>query len=88
LALRTSLLAKTFNGWFLGGGYEYGISFLPGLFWKTEYRYSSFHAADITEVFDATGLPTGDGVHASKHEQTVRTELVWRFNWSGGSFFH
>ena len=31
---------QTYDGWFLGSGYEYGLNFvLPGLFWKTEYRF-------------------------------------------------
>ena len=34
-----SLAPQTYKGWFIGTGYEYGIDFLPGLFWKTEYRY-------------------------------------------------
>ena len=33
---------KTYKGWFLGAGDEYAIGFLPGLFWKTEYRFSEF----------------------------------------------
>ena len=33
---------KTYKGWFLGAGDEYAINFLPGLFWKTEYRFSEF----------------------------------------------
>ena len=33
---------QTYKGWFLGAGDEYALSFLPGLFWKTEYRFSEF----------------------------------------------
>src|SRR3569623_926129 len=33
----------TKGGWFIGTGDEYALTnFLPGLFWKTEYRYSEF----------------------------------------------
>src|SRR6185436_1443699 len=32
----------TNQGWFIGTGYEYNISFLPGLSWKTEYRLSDY----------------------------------------------
>src|SRR5262249_726343 len=35
-----SIPAHTYKGWFLGTGYEYGLKLLPGLFWKTEYRFS------------------------------------------------
>ena len=35
-----SPIAPTYKGWFIGAGDEYALSFLPGLFWKTEYRFS------------------------------------------------
>jgi outer membrane immunogenic protein len=75
------LPANTYNGWYIGSGYEYGIGFLPGLFWKTEYRYSSFQAADLPHVVIATGLSNGTASHSEKFIQTIRSELVWRFNW-------
>ena len=34
--------SRTYRGWFLGAGDEYALNFLPGLFWKTEYRFTSF----------------------------------------------
>jgi outer membrane immunogenic protein len=74
--------AHTYNGWYLGSGYEYGLSFLPGLFWKTEYRYSSFQAADLPHLLVATGLPNGTSTNSTKFIQTIRSELVWRFNWA------
>jgi outer membrane immunogenic protein len=71
----------TYKGWYIGSGYEYGLSFLPGLFWKTEYRYSEFNRDDLPHLFVATGLPNGTVTHSKKFEQTIRSELVWRFNW-------
>jgi outer membrane immunogenic protein len=73
--------ATDYNGWFLGAGYEYGLDFLPGLFWKTEYRYSSYKAQDIE--FLVNGVASGAGFNSQKSEQVVRTELVWRFNFGG-----
>jgi outer membrane immunogenic protein len=73
--------SNTYNGWYIGSGYEYGLGFLPGLFWKTEYRYSSFNAADLPHNFVATGLSNGTASHSEKFTQTIRSELVWRFNW-------
>ncbi len=69
------------NGWYIGSGYEYGVSFLPGLFWKTEYRYSEFQAADLSHLVVGTGLSNGTASNSKKFIQTVRSELVWRFNW-------
>ena len=76
--------AQTYTGWFLGSGVEYAVDFLPGLFWKTEYRYSSYGARDLPLFFTATGLSTGDAIHSQKYVQTIRSELVWRFNFGGG----
>jgi outer membrane immunogenic protein len=75
------LPAHTYTGFFLGTGYEYGIGFLPGLFWKTEYRYSTFRADDLSHLTLATGVTNGFASNSTKFIQTIRSELVWRFNW-------
>ena len=73
---------RTYNGWFLGAGDEYALSFLPGLFWKTEYRlarydtqFNPFRFADQT-LF-------GQSIDSKKWVHTVRSELVWHFNFGG-----
>ena len=82
--------SHTYNGWFIGGGYEIGLAGFfgwqlpPGLFWRTEYRYSSFDSADlaINPVF-----PVRNAFSFSEHMrpfvQTITTSLVWKFNWWG-----
>jgi outer membrane immunogenic protein len=80
--------SQDYNGWFIGGGYEYGFDWAPGLFWKTEYRFSQYQARDIellvsAPVINVANLATGIGFHSEKFEQVVRTELVWRFNFGG-----
>ncbi len=76
--------AHTFNGWFLGGGTEYALNFswLPvsGLFWRNEYRFSSFGKADLP-ITTVAGAPTGLAFHQQYYEQSVLSSLVWRFNW-------
>ena len=74
--------AHTYNGWFLGTGYEYGFDFLPGLFWKTEYRFADYSAVDLP-ILVPSGALSGVGFNSQKTVQTIRTELVWRFNWGG-----
>ena len=39
-----SFAAQTYNGWFIGSGFEYAFDWLPisGLFLKTEFRYSQY----------------------------------------------
>jgi outer membrane immunogenic protein len=75
----------TFSGWFVGGGFEYNLGWpFPGLFWKTEYRFADYDRDAIQLVATRTGAPiTGAFDDSRKFVQTVRTELVWRFNWAG-----
>ncbi len=80
----TSLAAQTYNGWFIGGGFEYAFTFLPiqGLFLKTEYRYGDYGTQTVPNIATATGVATGTSETIHPYVQTVTTELVWRFNWS------
>ena len=78
-----SIGATTHNGWFIGTGDEYALNFLPGLFWKTEYRYSMFNSKDVPVVVTATGLSNGFFERTRYTEHAVRSELVYRFNWGG-----
>jgi opacity protein-like surface antigen len=75
--------AHTYGGWFLGSGFEYAVSILPtGFFLKSEYRYSTYQAADLPILSTATGLQVGTSAfNSKKYEQSVRSELVYRFNW-------
>ncbi|MBR0828385.1 porin family protein [Bradyrhizobium manausense] len=74
----------TKSGWFIGTGDEYALTtFLPGLFWKTEYRYSEFDRQNGPINDFATGLPFGANSTQKLREHSVRSELVYRFNWGG-----
>jgi outer membrane immunogenic protein len=73
----------TKGGWFIGLGDEYALNFLPGLFWKTEYRYSEFDRANVAVNFFGTGIATGFSETSKVREHSVRSELVYRFNWGG-----
>ena len=76
--------ANTYSGWFLGSGFEYNLGFLPGLFWKTEYRFAQYDRDNLAIL--QGGTPTGDSLSSEKTIQTIRSELVWRFNFSGGRY--
>jgi outer membrane immunogenic protein len=78
-----SLAKHTYSGWFLGSGYEYSIGWMPGLFWKTEYRFADYSADPVAVIVTATGAGTGDSIDSHKRVHTVRSELVWRFNFGG-----
>ena len=83
-----SVGSRRLNGWFVGGGTEYAVTQIPGLFWKNEVRFSTFDQRTDTNVCVAGGTC---GVAGSLHsldrnrlyEQTATTELVYRFNWGG-----
>lgn len=77
--LARSVDEHTASGWFIGSGYEYGIGFLPGLFWKTEYRFADYG----TERVALINFVPGSGIDHSTVLHTVRSELVWRFNAGG-----
>jgi outer membrane immunogenic protein len=78
-----TLPGATRGGWFIGTGDEYALSFLPGLFWKTEYRYSEFDRANVNVTTLPAGLLTGISSTERFREHSVRSELVYRFNWGG-----
>ena len=78
-----TLPGSTKGGWFIGTGDEYALGFLPGLFWKTEYRYSEFDRADVSINALPSGVPTGISSTEKFREHSVRSELVYRFNWGG-----
>jgi outer membrane immunogenic protein len=83
-----NLAGQTYNGWFIGGGFEYALDWLPipGLFLKTEYRYSQYNTANVpitaTPGFGVI-VPAGTTLNSQKATEMVSTELVWRFNWFG-----
>jgi len=73
------------GGWFIGGGAEYALTFVPinGLFWKTEYRFASYDSYNQNYIHPPAGLPGTSSVHNSVDTQTITSSLVWRFNWTG-----
>ena len=85
--------AHTYSGWFFGGGTEislsgfFGLPLPPGLFLRSEYRFSTYNSAALA-VFNPNGTPfTTFGPNAVEnmkpYVQTIWTALVYRFNWTG-----
>jgi hypothetical protein len=56
---------------------------LSGLFWKTEYRFSDLDTRTNPVRVVSNGLTTGYENDSHKFVHAVRSELVYRFNWSG-----
>jgi outer membrane immunogenic protein len=82
ITTNTFFPATTYNGWFIGGGTEYRLPFAPSLTWKTEYRFASYRAEDLSATFN-NGVLVGFAENSQKFTQTVTTSLVWRFNFGG-----
>jgi outer membrane immunogenic protein len=73
---------QDFSGYFIGSGLEYMI--FPGWFVKTEYRYASYSAKTVTGAISippASPLLTSINMTVKPQVQTIRTELVYKFNW-------
>jgi len=87
--LGASLPGRTVRGYFLGGGVEYQSGWLPGLTWKTEYRFSEYDRVDRAEFNNALGFNGAPGTLVGTFSsdklftQTVMTSLVYRFNFDG-----
>jgi len=80
IATGASLAGQTRDGFFLGGGTEYAVSMVPGLFWKNEVRFSSFDNKTAAAVCPTAVCFTQT---SRLYEQKATTELVYRFNWGG-----
>lgn len=86
---------QTFDGVFVGTGFEYALDFLPGLFLKSEGRASYYSRKDVLPtcvsagfVCGGPGIPGRIGPFTDIDSRrpivyTAKTELVYRFNWSG-----
>ena len=83
-----SLAAQTYNGWFIGSGFEYAFTWLPinGLFLKTEFRYSQYGGDGVSVPLtggvggipgdrSVAELPEGDGVRLDR--TGLALQLVW-----------
>jgi len=76
----------TDQGWFIGGGMEYALDWIPirGLFLKTEYRYAEYNSINLAEApTTPAGAPSPNVETTKPYVQTATASLVWRFNWSG-----
>jgi outer membrane immunogenic protein len=78
--------SNTYKGYFIGAGDEYALNFLPGLFWKTEYRFSEFDTKTNPLFITGTGARTTTSYDSHTWEHSVRSELVYRFNWGGAKY--
>jgi outer membrane immunogenic protein len=70
-------------GWFIGGGGEYALDWIPirGFFLKGEYRYAQYDTANLSEIATTSSGTNVFTETIKPYVQTVTGSLVWRFNW-------
>ena len=66
------------NGVFGGAGFEMAMDFLPGLFWRNEYRFAYYMPMNDPAVF--LGIPSTERVQPTV--QTVTTSFVYKLDWN------
>jgi outer membrane immunogenic protein len=82
---------QTFDGFFVGTGFEYHLDWIPGLFVKSEGRAAYYDRKDSrlscvgvgTQCAGAGPDPFGNIDSRKPIVYTAKTELVYRFNWGG-----
>jgi outer membrane immunogenic protein len=82
LAATMSINSNNYHGWFLGGGVEAQSSFLPGLFFNTEYRFASYNTATLPLINSAAAIGTASNLNIHPYVQTVMSGLRYKFNWT------
>ena len=82
----SSLAAQTYNGWFIGSGFEYSLDWLPDLRSVPQDRISLcaiFRGRECSFRVVFRAASSGVTLNSQKTTQLISTELVWRFNWFG-----
>jgi outer membrane immunogenic protein len=89
LGFPASTQSNAYHGWFLGGGMETQLTFLPirGLFVRSEYDYASYNNATSPIINGTTGgaaflVGTPIALRVSPIVQTVMTGVTYKFNWT------
>ena len=78
-----SFPSQTYTGAIIGGRTEIAMqNWWPGLFWRSEYRYSSFGCANLPLTVDGE-VNSIYQLHSCKNVQTITSALVWKSNWLG-----
>ena len=78
-----SVGSHNYSGWFTGAGIETKIQSIPGLYFNTEYRFTSYSNATLPIAGSTTvgnfGAPTSLKLQPS--QQTVMSGVHYKFSW-------
>ena len=78
------LAKNTYDGWFVGAGYEYGLGLLPGLFWKTEYRFADYGKESVNILVGRRSGWSVDRIAQIRPDRAQRAGLALQLRRSGG----
>jgi outer membrane immunogenic protein len=66
------------NGVFGGAGFEMALDFLPGAFWRNEYRFAYY--MPMNDPSQIEGIPFTERVQPTV--QTITTSFVYKLDWN------
>ncbi len=76
-----STASHNYGGWFTGAGIETKIASIPGLYFNTEYRYTSYNSATLSVAGSAATAIGPFSLKMQPTQQTVMSGLHYKFNW-------
>jgi outer membrane immunogenic protein len=76
-----STSSHNYGGWFTGAGIETKIQSVPGLYFNTEYRFTSYNNATLPVAGSALAAPGAFSLKLSPNQQTVMSGIHYKFNW-------
>ena len=77
-----SVGSHNYSGWFTGAGIETKIASIPGLYFNTEYRFTSYGNKTLPVTgAAASALGTPVSLKLQPSQQTVMSGIHYKFNW-------
>jgi len=73
--------SHNYGGWFTGAGIETKIQSIPGLYFNTEYRFTSYNNTTLAVAGSAANIGVPVGLKLQPSQQTVMSGLHYKFNW-------
>lgn len=77
-----STSSHNYGGWFTGAGIETRIASIPGLYFNTEYRFTSYNSTTLPVAGSAAALGAPISLKLQPSQQTVMSGIHYKFNWA------
>jgi outer membrane immunogenic protein len=73
--------SHSYGGWFTGAGIETKVASVPGLYFNTEYRFTSYNSTTLPVANSGASAVGAIGLKLQPSQQTVMSGLHYKFNW-------